>query len=1570
MRPLTPKIIKSIRSLAIGSLLALALFTNDPLHGGGWYVGNTAGGEWIQYDKVYFSSGSYRFTGRVACTTSNSVIRVEVDGTAVQLNVPVPNTGRADSFTNLHLGQTNISQGTHTLRIVFGSSGESLDWFMAVKDTDTTSSVKDSDITAVPPPSTGMVVLPTIAFDQSISNGHSSSLMNLGYPVPDANGHPFSDTQIQSYFAVPMNRDYDRRLDRYWDVLVDTLTALRVQAPIPWAGEVTDFVDNLQDRELDTFGWQPRWMQKLAEAVARNPQAATSVKTAILWNNGGLGSDFANIYGYNPTFSDPALVDFSLKYYIGPFLDNLPPSMIFQPTAGQFIIRVGNVFPNGVINDGNQGAFLTALSSRIQLKYGLTPKYIFQTGSTMDSGILAHTWGIVPGMLWAGPLLESNQYNGTYFCGTSPGSRHGLDQVWLNDWNPATDTGTPGGNSAGVEAHQSRLDGSNNSNFLTTFANALALGTVSYMESEGLNDIGEGDSYLRSCHQEFAFPNQHIAAMRQYSDPTSQTLVFEAEACDEYQKAVTGNGNMGGTYRRQWNSPTDLDVYRPEHNLQAWTQANAGPGNLVSIAAGFSDVWALDSAGAIWGHRIVGNPDVWTKVTSSAPSAFKVVSVGKMYAWGLTTAGAVYSTHLGQPAPCYTNQGWTSRSGTMAWIDVGDNEVWATDSSGNVYRQSVDGTDGGWTSVSGQQLDKVWVGDAHVWGIRGTTLYHAYIPTAPSTHAITFTSVSNPNNITQLDVGSDEVWGVNASGNVYRMSASAAVGTWDAVTGRSLTSISVGENYAWGLSGSLPYYCKLEGFRLSEAPIPPLGVRTNVGNGQVTLSWLPTSGATSYVVRRSTTNGSGYTDIGTTTGTSFTNTGLNNGTNYYYVVAAVGVLGNGFPSAQATVNPQAAPATATNIAASASGMGQINLTWTNNANNAIGYIVERALANIGAFTPLARITSGTATSYNDTTCFSGTSYTYRVRPYNANLVEGSNSNTATATTSGGSTIFVNFQPLVPSGNVPGYLVDYGQAYNTNMVENNGYSYGWSTGSTGQTRQRGLNSNELQDCVLLWKSGATWSIAVPNGSYNVLVGIGDGQDNTTSTVNVNGVNYWNNQSMTPGSFLTATHTVTVSNGKITMDQGSGGDNATRLDYVQIAPTATPASAPANFTLVPGNGQVLMSWSPVSGATSTGYHIKRATALSGSYTDVSTSAASPFTDPGVSNGTTYFYTISAYVGSSETAQSTPVATMPGTYQSPWQAQSIGGSLGDGGNESNNINFTLLAKGSDIWNSSDQFRYVYQSATGDCMIQACVAGIQNVDPWTKVGVMIRESLQADSTYAAALVTPGNGVGMQWRPTTSQSTSSSMSGGLSAPYWVKVTRVGNVFTAYSSPDGSTWTQSGSPQTFGMSSSCYVGLVATSHNPNVWASATMTGVTAIPSGFYTKKLVPGMVVAFLANADGKYVTADNAGANPLIANRTTVGTQEKFTVVDAGSGKVGFLAQINGLYVTADNAGVNPLIANRTSVGAWESFTEVNAGGGMIALLANANGKYVCADNAGASPLINNRTSFGAWESYTVVPQ
>jgi hypothetical protein len=78
--------------------------------------------------------------------------------------------------------------------------------------------------------------------------------------------------------------------------------------------------------------------------------------------------------------------------------------------------------------------------------------------------------------------------------------------------------------------------------------------------------------------------------------------------------------------------------------------------------------------------------------------------------------------------------------------------------------------------------------------------------------------------------------------------------------------------------------------------------------------------------------------------------------------------------------------------------------------------------------------------------------------------------------------------------------------------------------------------------------------------------------------------------------------------------------------------------------------------------------------------------------------------------------------------------------------------------------------------------------------------------------------------------------------------------------------------------------------------------------------------------------------------------------------------AHANGMYVTAENAGASPLIANRSAIGPWEEFDMVDEGNGNIALFAHADSRYVTADNAGASPLIANRTAIGLWEEFDLI--
>ena len=94
-------------------------------------------------------------------------------------------------------------------------------------------------------------------------------------------------------------------------------------------------------------------------------------------------------------------------------------------------------------------------------------------------------------------------------------------------------------------------------------------------------------------------------------------------------------------------------------------------------------------------------------------------------------------------------------------------------------------------------------------------------------------------------------------------------------------------------------------------PSAPTGVSATAGTGQVALAWTASAGATGYHVKRATTSGGPYTQIGAPTGASYADTSVNAGTAYYYVVSALNPYGESADSSQASATPTAAVTTVT-----------------------------------------------------------------------------------------------------------------------------------------------------------------------------------------------------------------------------------------------------------------------------------------------------------------------------------------------------------------------------------------------------------------------------------------------------------------------------------------------------------------------------------------------------------------------------------------------------------------------------------------------------------------------------------
>lgn len=99
-------------------------------------------------------------------------------------------------------------------------------------------------------------------------------------------------------------------------------------------------------------------------------------------------------------------------------------------------------------------------------------------------------------------------------------------------------------------------------------------------------------------------------------------------------------------------------------------------------------------------------------------------------------------------------------------------------------------------------------------------------------------------------------------------------------------------------------------------------------------------------------------------------------------------------------------------------------------------------------------------------------------------------------------------------------------------------------------------------------------------------------------------------------------------------------------------------------------------------------------------------------------------------------------PVQLPSPWQSQDIGFATNQSSAIYNQGVFSVTGSGADIQGTSDAFRFAYLTVGGNCTNIARVTSLQDVDPWSKAGLMIRDSVAANAANAFIAVTPGNGV------------------------------------------------------------------------------------------------------------------------------------------------------------------------------------------------------------------------------------
>ena len=432
--------------------------------------------------------------------------------------------------------------------------------------------------------------------------------------------------------------------------------------------------------------------------------------------------------------------------------------------------------------------------------------------------------------------------------------------------------------------------------------------------------------------------------------------------------------------------------------------------------------------------------------------------------------------------------------------------------------------------------------------------------------------------------------------------------------------------------------------RLGPPPPPDLkqvlGVGVAPGNAQLVVTWTEVDNATGYTVQW-TSSGQGYNtgdrQATVTTGstTRYTIPSLTNGTEYTVrVIATRTGADDGPPSDEMTgtprVPPPPPPPPVTDLeqvmgVGVVPGNAQLVVTWTA-VSTATGYTVQWMSSgqgyNIGD--RQATVTSGSTTRYTIPSLTNGTEYTVRVIATRTGADDGPPSDEMTGT------------PRVPPPPPPPPVTDLAQVLGVGVVPGNAQLVvTWTAVSTatGYTVQ--------------WMSSGQ--------GYN----IGDRQ----ATVTTGSTTRYTIPSLTNGT----EYTVRVIATRTGADDGPPSDEMTGTPRVPPPPPPPPVTDLAQVMgvgVVPGNAQLVVTWTAVSTATGytvqwmssgQGYNIgdRQATVTSGSTTR--------YTIPSLTNGTEY--TVRVIATRTGADDGPPSAEVTGTpFTTPGAPQHLSGEPGD--------------------------------------------------------------------------------------------------------------------------------------------------------------------------------------------------------------------------------------------------------------------------------------------------------------------
>lgn len=248
------------------------------------------------------------------------------------------------------------------------------------------------------------------------------------------------------------------------------------------------------------------------------------------------------------------------------------------------------------------------------------------------------------------------------------------------------------------------------------------------------------------------------------------------------------------------------------------------------------------------------------------------------------------------------------------------------------------------------------------------------------------------------------------------------------------------------------------------------------------------------------------------------------------------------------------------------------------------------------------------------------------------------------------------------------------------------------------------------------------------------------------------------------------------------------------------------------------------------------------------------------------------------------------------------------------------------------TDAFMFVHQPLTGDGTITARIASMtgmipplpgseqarEQVNPWAKAGLILKDGTKQGSMYAAVMLTGGHGVRMQHNYVHDKAGQQASS---NSPIWLRLSRTKEKITAEASADGTAWTTVGSVNLAGLPATVQAGLFVTSPQwtESVTESFGANGAASGPSratadfdnisltGAWTVSRIggpPNMPEEELGGADAtgenSFSVTGTGDIAPAIAGAAGLGATVSDTLLGTFAGLI-VVVVISAMFVTAE---------------------------------------------------------------------